>query len=141
MQTYRYERRLHWSECDPGGIIFFPNYARWIVDGLNEMLLSLGIDPTARYDEHTRGGLPVVQLSMQFFDAPSLHSQVSHEIVVEKIGGKSLGFLHRFWRDETLLMEAHETRVWATHTTGETPVTQAQPVPDYVRDLLTRGAE
>lgn len=137
MRTYRYQRRLHWSECDPGGIVFFPNYARWMVDGLNEMLLSLGIDPNAMRDEKTRGGLPVVQLSMQFFDAPQLHAQVWHEISVEKVGVKSLNFSHRFLRDQTLLMEAHETRVWATHLIGETASMQAHAIPDSVRALLT----
>ncbi|AJG22278.1 acyl-CoA thioesterase [Cupriavidus basilensis] len=136
MRTYRYKRRLHWSECDPGGIVFFPHYSRWMVDGLNEMLFSLGIDPTAILDEKTRGGLPVVQLSMQFFDAPTLHSYLWHEIAVEKIGGKSLGFVHRFLREDTLLMEAHETRVWAVHAVGTTTSMHARVVPESVRALL-----
>jgi 4-hydroxybenzoyl-CoA thioesterase len=136
MRTYRYKRRLHWSECDPGGIIFFPHYARWMVEGLNEMLLFLEIDPTAMLDANTRGGLPVVQLSMQFFAAPSLHAHVWHEIRVDKIGGKSLAFVHRFLLEDTLLMEAHETRVWATHGIGHAASTQAITVPDRVRALL-----
>ena len=40
MRHFTYDRRVNWSECDPGGIIFFPHYARWMVDGLNEMFLS-----------------------------------------------------------------------------------------------------
>lgn len=136
MHSYRCERRLQWSECDPGGIIFFPHYARWMVDGLNEMLLSLGVDPNAMLDEKTRGGLPVVQLSMQFFGAPQLHDHIGHEIVVERIGGKSLSFVHRFLRGETLLMEARETRVWAVHAMGDAASIQARAVPDTVRTLL-----
>jgi 4-hydroxybenzoyl-CoA thioesterase len=136
MRSYRYQRRLHWSECDPGGIVFFPHYARWMVEGLNEMLLSLGVDPNAVHDDNTRGGLPVVQLSMQFFGAPALHAHVWHEILVERIGGKSLSFIHRFLRDDTLLVEARETRVWAVHGIGQAASTQAISVPDAVRALL-----
>ena len=33
-------RLLHWGECDPGGIIFSPNYPRWMIEGVTEMLLS-----------------------------------------------------------------------------------------------------
>lgn len=139
MRTYRYHRRLHWSECDPGGIIFFPHYARWMVDGLNDMLLLLGIDPNAMHDETTRGGLPVLQLSMRFHEPPALHEDVTHEITVEKIGGKSLGFVHRFLRGEVLLMEASETRVWATHTSGQGASLQSRTVPDHVRTLLTNN--
>ncbi|WP_321812265.1 MULTISPECIES: acyl-CoA thioesterase [unclassified Burkholderia] len=136
MRSYRYQRRLHWSECDPAGIIFFPHYARWMVDGLNEMLLSLGIDPNAAHSETARGGLPVVQLSMQFHDAPVLNAHLWHEITVEKIGGKSLSFVHRFLRGETLLMEARETRVWATHVIGNSASMRAESVPNVVRILL-----
>ena len=141
MRTYRYKRRLHWSECDPGGIIFFPHYARWMVEGLNDMLLSLDIDPNAWLDPDTRGGLPIVQLAMKFFAAPPLHSLIWHEIHVDKIGGKSLGFIHRFFMDDTPLVEAHETRVWATHGIGQGASTQAIPVPDTVRKLLMDASE
>jgi len=141
MRTYQYERRLHWSECDPAGIVFFPNYTRWMVEGLNEMFLSLGIDPNAQQEDGGRGGLPVVQLAMKFFEAPTLHSIVRHEIRVEKIGGKSLAFTHRFWCGQTLLVEASETRVWAVHAPGGKPAMQAIAVPESVRGLLGANAE
>ncbi|MDX3894616.1 thioesterase family protein [Pusillimonas sp.] len=137
MRTYQYERRLHWSECDPAGIIFFPNYTRWMTDGLSEFLLSLGIDPNAPRDDGARGGLPIVQLSMQFFEAPPLHVMVRHEIRVEKVGKKSLTLAHRFWQDQSLLAEANETRVWAAHSVGRESSIQARPIPDSVRTLLT----
>ena len=53
MRHYTYDRRLNWSECDPGGIIFFPHYARWMVDGLNEMFLGFGVDPSGRHNDGT----------------------------------------------------------------------------------------
>jgi 4-hydroxybenzoyl-CoA thioesterase len=137
MRTYRYDRLMQWSECDAGGIIFFPNYARWMVDGLNQMFLSLGIDPNAILDAETRGGLPVLQLSMQFHQAPKLHETVTHEILVEKIGGKSLNFKHRFLVGEVLCMESTETRVWATHSLTQPPVLTTLPVPDQVRTALS----
>jgi 4-hydroxybenzoyl-CoA thioesterase len=137
MRKFTYRRRLHWSECDPGGIVFFPHYARWMVDGLNDMFLSLGIDPNVVKDDKTRGGLPVLQLSMRFVSAPTLHQEVTHEIQVEKIGGKSLAFRHRFLRGDELLMEADETRVWATHALNDPSVLQTLPVPETVRALLS----
>lgn len=137
MRTYSYHRRLHWSECDPGGIIFFPHYARWMVDGLNEMFLILGIDPHAVDDTGERGGLPVVQIAMQFHKAPVLHQTVMHEIQVEKVGGKSLMFRHRFLLGEELLMEAADTRIWATHPSDSPESMRAVRVPDQVRALLS----
>lgn len=82
MHTYTHQRRLHWSECDPAGIIFFPT-TRWMVEGLNEMFFALGVDPTGMVDG-LRTGLPVVSLSMKFHGAPTLHKQIDHEIQVER---------------------------------------------------------
>ena len=139
MRSYAYARRLHWSECDPGGIIFFPNYARWMVDGLNEMLLSLGIDPNEARGGNERGGLPVLGLSMKFHKAPALHEQITHRIAVEKLGGKSIGFQHQFLRGDDLLMEAQETRVWANHLLGDPRSLRTLPIPDDVRAVLERN--
>ena len=139
MRTYSYVRRLQWSECDPGGIIFFPHYARWMVDGLNEMLLKLGIDPNEVKDSDSRGGLPVLGLTMRFHGAPILHEQVTHRILVDKVGGKSIALRHQFLRGDQLLMEAEETRVWATHPLTDPTALRTVAVPDKVRAALEQG--
>lgn len=136
MKTYDYDRLLNWSECDPGGIIFFPHYARWMVDGLNAMLLSLGIDPTEVRGENARGGLPVLGLTMKFLNAPALHETVKHRISITKVGSKSISIKHQFFRGEDLLMEAEETRVWAEHPLDNPRALRTKPVPDDVRLLL-----
>jgi 4-hydroxybenzoyl-CoA thioesterase len=136
MREYTYDRRLHWSECDPGGIVFFPNYARWMVDGLNEMFLGLGVDPNGPRAANVKGGLPVVGLAMKFHSAPALHEIVTHRITVEKLGGKSMAFRHRFLRGSELLMEAEETRVWAEHPLDNARAMRTQPIPEDVRALL-----
>lgn len=138
MRTYRYERTLQWSECDPAGIIFFPNYAIWMVDGLTKMFTSLGIDVHAVIGPETRHGLPSVQLSMQFIKAPQLLDQVTHEIHIEKIGGTSITVRHRIYQGETLCMEATETRVWASYSLTYPPTLAAVTVPDEVREILFR---
>lgn len=136
MKSYTYDRLLNWSECDPGGIIFFPHYARWMVDGLNEMFLTLGVDPNGSRGDGARGGLPVLGLSMKFLSAPALHETVTHRISITKVGSKSIGVKHRFLRGDELLMEAEETRVWAQHPLNNPRELRTQPVPDAVRALL-----
>lgn len=139
MLRYTYERRLNWSECDAGAIIFFPHYARWMVDGLNEMFLSMGVDPNGIRDSGARGGLPVLGLEMKFQSAPSLHDMVTHEINVLKVGSKSIRFGHRFFRKDELLMDAEETRVWAEHPAADPRALKTVAVPDEVRALLEQS--
>lgn len=136
MRTFSYERRLHWGDCDPAGIIFFPNYARWMVEGLNMMLLSIGIDPHKAVDRETFNGIPSVGFSMSFYQPAKLHDLVTHEITVEKIGRSSLGFTHRFLRGGVCLAEAQDNRVWATHSLVDASVKSA-PISDEMRALLS----
>ncbi len=140
MKQYRYERRLHWSECDPAGIVFFPNYARWMVEGLNEMFLSMGVDPNGRIDKETTGGLPSVGYAMRFHRPAKLHDMITHEITVEKLGRSSLSFKHRFLRAGECLAEGEDHRVLATHSLVDATV-KSKPIPDDLRRLLEQESE
>ena len=133
MRVFRYERLLHWSECDAHAIIFFPHYARWMVEGVNLLFLGLGIDPNGPCGETARQGLPSIGYSMTFHRPARLHDRLVHEIAVTRIGTKSVAFHHRILRGDDCLAEADETRVWAeTDATGMRGV----PVPAGVRALL-----
>lgn len=136
MYKYSYRRRLNWSECDPVGIIFFPHYARWVADGLHEMFLKLGVDPTGIHERDIRRGLPIVSLSMKFHAAAALHEEVDHLIVVQKVGTKSLSFRHEFRRDGVLLVEVEDVRVWATYVSGQPDTLKAVAIPVEIRAML-----
>lgn len=137
MYTYTYKRRLHWSECDPAGIIFFPIYARWMTEGLDEMFLQNGIDPNGISDGRMTG-LPGASVSMKFLSAPRLHEEVTHQITVQRLGGSSMCFRHEFRSDDgRLLAEAEDTRIWAIHAVGEPETLKSAPIPDEMRSWLS----
>nr|WP_315400950.1 thioesterase family protein [uncultured Duganella sp.] len=137
MRSFRYERLLQWSECDPAGIIFFPHYARWMVDGVNLMLLALGVDPVGTTDSGAQRGLPSTGFSMRFLAPAQLHERLVHEISVTKIGNKSLSFTHRFLRGDQCLAEADEVRVWVE---SDAAGMRSVLLPDALKALLEDNA-
>jgi 4-hydroxybenzoyl-CoA thioesterase len=145
MHSFRYERRVHWSDCDPAGIVFFAQYGRWMSDGLLEMLLALGIDPAAPADSGKgrgapSGSMPSVGFSLRFLAPARLHERVIHEVQVKKLGGASLEFGHRiFSREGVLLVEGEEKRVWVQMNPTDGSM-KSTPIPDTVRALLARSA-
>ncbi len=140
MKTFTYERGLQWSECDPAGIIFFPHYARWMVEGLHMLFFDIGIDPNGRIDlEHT-AGLPSVGFSLQFHQPARLHEILTHEITVTKIGRSSLTVKHRFLRNAECLAEADDTRVWVSHSLVDASL-KSVPFPDEMRHLLQAASD
>lgn len=133
MRKFSYVRLLQWSECDPAGIIFFPHYARWMVDGVNLMFLALGIDPNGKTEDGAVRGLPSTGFSMSFSSPAVLHDELVHEITLTRLGTKSLAFKHRILRGEVCVAEADETRVWAQ---SDASGLRTVVIPDDVRSLL-----
>ena len=88
--SFRQERVIHFSDCDPAGIVFYPQYfvmlnahiEDWITDGL-------GVD----YYELVAGrriGLPTVRLEVDFVAVSRMGDRVALDLEVERIGGASL---------------------------------------------------
>ena len=88
--TFRQERVIHFSDCDPAGIVFYPQYfvmlnahiEDWITDGL-------GVD----YYELVSGrriGLPTVRLEVDFVAVSRMGDRVALDLEVERVGGASL---------------------------------------------------
>ena len=138
MLSHSYSRLLHWGECDPGGIIYSPNYARWMIEGVTLMLLSVGIDPHRLLEGGLRGGLPVMEQQLRFRRPARLHDQVLHHVEVAKLGTKSITFEHRMMRGDTLLMDATDVRVWGVHPVAEPEQLRALEIPQDVRAILSR---
>ena len=134
--SYSYERMAHWSDCDPAGIVFFAQYARWMSDGLIDMLLSLGIDPT-QSDVGDKGSLPSLGYSIRFLGPVRLHERVTHTISVQKVGRSSVEFAHRIRnRAGVSLVEAEEKRVWVDLDSASGTM-RSIPIPGKIRALLT----
>lgn len=138
MTAFSYSRRLNWSECDAGGIVFFPNYARWAVDGLNEMFQSGGYRPNRKLSDGGIEGIPCVEFNMRFFDAPHLHAIVDHRIVVDRIGTTSFTVRHVFSGGGRSFAEVLDSRVWAIH--GDDGLRKA-PLPTEVLVILNAHKE
>lgn len=133
-KQYAYERLVHWGECDPAGIIFFPNYARWMVEGVNAFLLEIGFDPNGKISQTSFGGLPAVRSVFEYSAPAYLHAQVVHAIEVKSLGAKSLTFAHTISHGETVLAKAEDIRVWVEFEPGGQ--IQSKAIPGTLRALL-----
>lgn len=145
MHSFSYERRAQWSDCDPSGIVFFAQYARWISDGLIEMFLALGVDPAAAdpvgEDGETAGSMPSIGFSLRFLAPVKLHEIITHEVRVTKLGRSSLEFGHRILNGEgQCLVEGEEKRVWIDRDPA-TGTMKSRPIPDHVRTLLSGSVQ
>lgn len=84
------ERLIRFSDCDPAGIVFYPQYFV-MLNGLVEDWFNdeLGVGYAALIHER-RIGLPTVRLEVDFLAVSRLGDRVELSLQVERLGGRSL---------------------------------------------------
>jgi 4-hydroxybenzoyl-CoA thioesterase len=128
------QRTVRFADCDPAGIVFFPQYLvmlntqveQWFDEGLHI--------PYAAFIGQRRLGLPTVRLEVDF-SAISRHGDVlTLSLSVHKLGQSSLALRHRFHAADG----SGELRLAARQVLVCTSLETHRPVnlPDDVRDAL-----
>ncbi len=90
MTRFERERLIRFSDCDPAGIVFYPQYfvmfnglvEDWVNDGLGVGYRSLLID--------RRIGLPTVRVEADFKAVSRMGDKVKLSLAIERLGGRSL---------------------------------------------------
>lgn len=92
---FRRARMIRFSDCDPAGIVFYPQYFV-MLNGLVEDWVSegLGIDYHALISER-RIGLPTVRLEADFRAVSRMGDQVALGLSVERLGSRSMSLVLR----------------------------------------------
>ena len=119
------ERLIRFSDCDPAGIVFYPQYFVMfnglVEDWFNE---ALDINYAALIAER-RVGLPTVRLEVDFKSVSRLGDSVVLSLQVERLGSRSLtlGLECRSQRDElrVKVRQVIVTTSLVTHASIEIP--------------------
>jgi 4-hydroxybenzoyl-CoA thioesterase len=124
-------RRVRFSDCDPAGIVFFPQYLV-MLNGVIEEWFDTGLCvPYAQLIGERRLGLPTVRLEVDF-TAVSRHGEaLSFSVALEKLGRSSFAVVTEVHHDNELRMRVRQVLVCTSLLTH-----QAQALPDDVRRAL-----
>jgi 4-hydroxybenzoyl-CoA thioesterase len=125
--------QVHWGDCDPAGIIFYPTYFRWADAASWALFESAGLGPKWMRDEHM--AMPLVSAQCEFL-APAVHGdRCEVRSRIARFGGKSFVVEHEIVRaDGTPLAKAAETRVWGKYVGGPGTPMKGQTIPEEVKD-------
>jgi 4-hydroxybenzoyl-CoA thioesterase len=90
MQTFRRERVIRFSDCDPAAIVFYPQYfvmfnalvEDWVSEGLGVSYRGLVVE--------RRIGLPTVHLEVDFRSVSRMGDAVALLLRVERVGKRSI---------------------------------------------------
>ena len=133
MLTSRHQVTVEWGDCDPAGIVYFPNYFSYFDSSTNVLFRrALGLNKYEMLKKYDIVGIPVVDLAARFIVPSVFGDVVMIESTVVEIKRSSFQLRHRLLKGETLAVEADEVRVWAGRDPTDPDKLKGQPIPEDV---------
>ena len=121
-KTVVYEVQIMFGDCDPAGIVFFPNFSKWMDASSLNFFVKCGIPPWRELVK-TRGiiGTPLLEI----------HTSVQEwrdKVFVHK---------HVVMRGDTVLCEGTEVRAFCIKHPEDPDRIKAIPVPEDIKALCS----
>jgi 4-hydroxybenzoyl-CoA thioesterase len=135
-KTTTYRVTVQFGDCDPAGIVFYPNFQRWMDESSLSFFMQCGVPPWRELVK-TRGivGTPLLEIATKFVTAATYAEELVVHTCVEEWKAKVFRHRHRVMRGETLICEGTETRAFVRRDAENPDRLRAIPVPDDIRAL------
>lgn len=130
---------IEFGDCDPAGIVYYPNYFR-IFDASTAHLFeaALGMKKIAWIRHFGIVGIPMVDTGAKFSKPSRFGDVVSIETTITEFRRSSFVVGHKLYSGGDLAIEAHEIRVWAGIDPDNPERIKSRPLPDEVVAALSR---
>ena len=137
-RTTTYSVPVQFGDCDPAGIVFFPNFSRWMDAASLAFFMQCGIAPWRELVK-TRGivGTPLLEIHTRFIKAVTYGETITITTHVEEWRAKVFIQVHRVTRGDDLICEGRETRAFVRRDPDDPERLRAIPVPDDIRALCS----
>ena len=142
-RTTTHTVEVAFGDCDPAGIVFFPNFSRWMDTASLSFFMQCGVPPWGELVK-TCGivGTPLLEINTKFFKAATYGETLTITTHVEEWRAKVIVQVHRITRaradgGEDLICEGREVRAFVNRDAIDPDRLRAMPVPDDIRLLCT----
>ena len=129
---------VQFGDCDPAGIVFFPNFSRWMDEASLAFFMAQGVPPWRELVK-TRGiiGTPLLEINTKFM-RPATYGETIHvHTTVEEWAAKTFRHRHVVMRGDTVLCEGTEVRAFCIRDPENPERIKAIPVPEDIKALCS----
>jgi 4-hydroxybenzoyl-CoA thioesterase len=123
---------VEWGDCDPAGIVFYPQYLTWFDDCTTALFSNAGMPTRALFKSHGIIGIPLVDVRARFLIPSAFGDELMAESTVAEFRNSSFVLQHKFLKAGKLAVEGFETRVWAGADPGNPGRMKSRPLPEEV---------
>ena len=135
-KTVVYEVQVMFGDCDPAGIVFFPNFSKWMDASSLNFFVQCGVLPWRELVK-TRGiiGTPLLEIHTKFLRTATYGETLQIHTSVEEWRSKVFIHRHIVKRGDVLICEGTETRAFCQRVPGDPDRIQAIAVPPDIKAL------
>ena len=102
--------RIYIEDTDPGGIVYYVNYLKFMERARTEFMRSLGFDRSATF---TSASMFVVRdLAIRYLSPAFLDDEIRVTVALTNVKGASIGMRQNIFRGENELVDASLSLVW-----------------------------
>lgn len=142
-KTTLYTVRVEFGDCDPAGIVWFPNFFRWIDAASRDFFAQCGVP---RWEETARTigviGTPLVDTHARFLKTASYGDTLQLHTSVKEWREKSFVQTYSIQRaakdaaqPADVIMECEEVRIFAARREDGSNGIRAVPIPESIHAL------
>ncbi|MEM8551456.1 MAG: thioesterase family protein [Pseudomonadota bacterium] len=126
-------QRVDWGDCDAAGIVFYPNFYRWMDGHYHVFTAACGFDQRKLLSTYGLLGTPLRQTGCTFVSPTRFGDTLIISSRLKSMTETSLSLAYHFSRSGTTIAEGFEVRVMVRERDG---VIEKTDIPDPIRTAL-----
>ena len=134
-KTLVYSVNVMFGDCDPAGIVFFPNFAKWMDASSMNFFIQCGVPPWRELVKTTGIiGTPLLEINTKFLRPATYGETLQIHTSIEAWRDKVFVHRHLIKRGDELLCEGTEVRAFCMRLPDSDRI-KAIPVPADIKAL------
>jgi len=134
--------RIEWGQCDPAGIVFYPQYLTMFDASTGQLFERTRLSASEIRRTYGIIGMPLVEQGARFLLPCRFDEEIAIESSVETWGRTSFAVRHRILKAGELAVDGFEKRIWAVADPERPGKIKPMPIPpEIVAALSDRSAK
>jgi len=135
-KTTVYEIQVAFGDCDPAGIVFFPNYLKWMDASSLHFFMECGVPPWRELEKRTGIlGDRLLEIHTRFLATATYGETLLIHTSVQEWSAKVFTQKHVIRRGDTVICEGTEKRAFCMRMEGDR--IKAVAIPEDIRRLCS----
>lgn len=135
MKQHTYHYRVEWGDTDAAGIVFSPNFYKWMDQAVHYYFESIGF-PIVKLVRDEKIGIPVIESKCNFQKPLYYADNVTIHTTILELRDKVISFGHEFFVDDKKIAEGHQIRALASISDGKA---KAVAIPELMKKAIVES--